>query len=557
MERDTEEIKAKFLALNTRQDVADILGIEEKSLRYFLYAVKPDNMYYGFVIKKKSGGDRHIDAPEDKLKSIQRKLADILNCVYKIKPAAHGFVIDKDIATNAKNHVKRKYVFNMDLENFFEQIHFGRIRGMLMKPPYSIGGEAALVIAQIACYKGRLPQGAPTSPILTNMICAPLDTQLTKLARKYNLRYSRYADDITFSSKEEFPKEIVYTDFGRVYIGKEVEEIISKNSFIINQKKTRVFDNRKRQEVTGLVVNQFVNIKREYIKEIRAIMHHCKTEGIYESAKIYTKKGKCKNNTIIELVKDESEENKQKVEEWFKLVLKGKIGYIRHIKGKNSYVFLKYAKELNELFEEDIFRIDDELELLEKIEKSVFILESEAECIQGSGFIAKGVGLLTNYHVTEDNGDYTVSTYKSDRMCSVSNNINLIKNNKNIDYACYRFGAQSEDALEVGTSKKLGIGTQVLVIGYPDYSSGNSPEVQNAQIISERIYMGQRLYTINGRIVHGASGGVVLDESYKVVGIIRCGPATIDETAVNAVQGLIPIDDVLQDLENAESFHKE
>lgn len=188
---------------------------------------------------------------------------------------------------------------------------------------------------------------------------------------------------------------------------------------------------------------------------------------------------------------------------------------------------------------------------MEKIEKSVFILESEAKCIQGSGFIAKGVGLLTNYHVTEDNGDYTVSTYKRDRICSVSNNINLIKNNKEIDYACYRFGAQSEDALEVGTSKKLGIGSQVLVIGYPDYSSGNSPEVQNAQIISERIYMGQRVYTINGRIVHGASGGAVLDESYKVVGIIKCGPATIDETVVNAVQGLIPIDDILQDLENA------
>ena len=120
--------------------------------------------------------------------------------VYKTKPAAHGFVLDKNVATNAKGHVKKKYVFNIDLENFFDQIHFGRVRGMLMKPPYNLGEEAALVISQIACYKGKLPQGAPTSPILTNMVCAPLDTQLTKLAKKYNLQYSRYADDITFST---------------------------------------------------------------------------------------------------------------------------------------------------------------------------------------------------------------------------------------------------------------------------------------------------------------------------------------------------------------------
>lgn len=550
MEQDTEEIKKKFLALKTRQDVADILEIKEKSLRYFLYAIKPDNMYSGFNIEKKSGGERHINAPNVKLKNIQRKLAYILNCVYKVKPAAHGFVIDKDITTNARNHVKRKYVFNMDLENFFEQIHFGRVRGMLMKQPYNIGEEAALVIAQIVCYKGKLPQGAPTSPILTNMICAPLDTQLTKLAKKYNMRYSRYADDITFSSKEEFPKEIVYTDLCGAHVGEELKEILSKNSFVVNQKKTRVFDYRKRQEVTGLVVNQFVNIKRKYIKEIRAILHHCRKDGIYEAAKMYVEKGECKNNKIGEWIKHESEENKQKVEEWFKSVLKGKIGYIRHIKGKSNYVFLKYAKELNEIFEEEIFRIAEEMELLERIEKSVFILETETEekCVQGSGFIVKGVGLLTNYHVTEDNGMYTVSTYKGEKKTSVSNIINLIKNNMDIDYACYEFGKSSEDALELGTSKGIGIGSKVLVIGYPDYVNGNSPEVQEAKIISKRIYMKQPIYTISGRIVHGASGGVVLDESYKVVGVIRCGPATTEEASDSAIQGIIPIDDILQDL---------
>ncbi len=552
MENNTEKIKDEFLSLRTRQDVADLLGIKEKSLRYFLYAIRPDNMYSQFVIKKKNGDDRYINAPDEKLKNIQRKLANVLNCVYKVKPAAHGFVIDKNIITNAKNHVRRKYVFNMDLENFFDQIHFGRVRGMLMNPPYSIGPEAALVIAQIACYKGKLPQGAPSSPILTNMICAPLDTQFTKLAKEYNLCYSRYADDITFSSnKNAFPDEIAYSDLTGIHLGKEIQDILTKNSFCANQRKTRIFDSRRRQEVTGLVVNRIVNIRRNYVKKIRAILFYCEKNGIYQTAKVYIEKGNCQNSTIIEMVKNEADESQEIVVEWFKLVLKGKIGYIKQVKGENNLVYLKYAKTLNDLFGEEIFHIDGNIELLKIIEKSVFILEAQTNdnYIQGSGFIVKNIGLLTNYHVTESNEMYTVSTYKNERVCSVSNELNLLKNNRDIDYACYNFGKNSEYALDLGSSKELAIGSTVLVVGYPDYNKKNSPEIQPTTIISERFYMGQRIYTIAGRIVHGASGGVVLNDAHKVVGVIRCGPATLEETSSSAVQGIIPIDDIINDLE--------
>ena len=104
MRQDSEQIKEKFLTLETREDVAALLGIQDKSLRYFLYSIKPDNMYSEFIIKKKNGEDRHIYAPDRRLKNIQRKMAQILNCVYKIKPAAHGFVLDKNIVT--KNLIK-------------------------------------------------------------------------------------------------------------------------------------------------------------------------------------------------------------------------------------------------------------------------------------------------------------------------------------------------------------------------------------------------------------------------------------------------------------------
>ena len=551
MKEDTQQIKEKFMKLVTRQDVAELLGIKDKSLRYFLYGIKTDKMYYEFKIQKKNGGERCINAPDDRLKNIQRKLAHILNCVYEPKSAAHGFVLERNIITNAQRHVKKKYVFNLDLENFFDQVHFGRVRGMLMKPPYGIGAEAALVIAQIACYKGKLPQGAPTSPILTNMVCAPLDTQLIRLAQKYKLHYTRYADDISFSSyREEIPPAIVYVDYEGVHIGKELREKLEQNSFVPNEKKTRMFDCRKRQEVTGLVVNQFVNIKREYIKKVRAMLFQCRNDKIYQAAERYIELGNCKNKQILDLIKNKSDESKEQVIDWFKSVLKGKINYIGEVKGKNNKVFLKYATELNKICNEEIIHLNSQMELLEKIEKSVFVIEHDGNgsYCQGSGFILKNVGLLTNYHVTEENEIYNVFTCKSEKVTSLINPGNLLACNREIDYACYNWGGQSEDALLLGNSKNLKIGDKVIIIGYPNYCVGNSPEIQSVDIISVRKFMKQDIYTVSGRVVHGASGGVVLNLSYEVVGVIRCGMATTEELDSNANQGFIPIHDIVDDL---------
>ena len=148
---DNEEVKKAFLELKTREDVATILGIRERSLRYFLFKRRPERLYKTFTIKKRNGTERQISAPCREWKTIQRKLADVLSCVYTPKVCAYGFIPGKSIVGNATQHTKRNLVLNIDLQDFFTQIHFGRIRGMLMKPPYSIGEEAATTIAQIAC----------------------------------------------------------------------------------------------------------------------------------------------------------------------------------------------------------------------------------------------------------------------------------------------------------------------------------------------------------------------------------------------------------------------
>ena len=224
-----KELQLQFYKLKTRQDVSKILGIKDRSLRYFLYGVGTENLYHEIEIKKRNGGIRKICAPEDKLKNIQRKMLHILEEVYRKKPAAYGFINDKSNVSNAQNHCKRELILNIDLKDFFDQIHFGRVFGLLKKEPYSIGEEAAKVIAQLVCYKGKLPQGAPTSPIISNMICSPLDTQLTHLAKRYKLVYTRYADDITFSThRNKFPIEIVDIVENKIELGSSLKEILKK-----------------------------------------------------------------------------------------------------------------------------------------------------------------------------------------------------------------------------------------------------------------------------------------------------------------------------------------
>ena len=551
--RQDDEIVSKFYKLQSRVDVADLLEIEEQSLRYFLYKRRPDNMYKKFTIRKKSGGARTILSPEAKLKNIQKKLAYILTLVYEPKVCVYGFIPDKNIIDNARNHIKRNQIFNIDLKDFFTQIHFGRIRGMLINQPYNIGDEAAITIAQIACFKGILPQGAPSSPIITNMICKPLDNHLLRLAKKHRITYTRYADDLTFSTYyPKFPSAIVHGNLSELVIGRELLEILHKNSFNVNEEKVFLNSRSTRQEVTGLVVNKFPNIKREYIKKLRAILHNCQTHNILYAAKKYITLGNCNNANIISLVK--SGERPEIIESWFKNVLKGKINYVKQVKGEEDFTFLKYAFIMNTIFSEEIFDISILDEFMSKVEQNVFILECDkldttGRYIQGSGFLLKGLGLITNSHVTESGDFFRVYHFnKQNHINIISNSTNMIKESTTLDYALYEQSTLSS-CFDIGESRNLKQGMYVTIIGYPNYKRGNTPYIQNCEITSiSQNYMGSIFYTVSGRVVHGASGGIVLDKDRKVVGLLKGGIVNFEDEPEHEMQGFIPIHIVINDI---------
>lgn len=268
------EIMRTLKDVKTRNELADYIGVSRKHLSYILFIKKTENLYQTFDIPKKSGGVRHIHAPKKELKQIQRKLADALyeyeekiGAENKInKNISHAFEKQKSFITNAKVHRNKRFVINIDLKDFFDSFHFGRIRGYFIKNKnYELSEEVATTIAQIACYNSRLPQGAPSSPIITNIICNIFDMRLLNLSRKYKLNYTRYADDLTFSTNDKnfLIKEKVFFE--------DLLKEITRAGFNINSKKTRIQYKDSHQEVTGIVVNKKLNVNKNYYKQTRAM----------------------------------------------------------------------------------------------------------------------------------------------------------------------------------------------------------------------------------------------------------------------------------------------
>ena len=207
--RPPDDLVERFSRLRHGRDVAELLEVPYSVLVHILYWGRHKYPYRDFVIRKRSGRERLIEAPADSVDILQTKLLRILELVYKPRPAAQGFVQGRSIVSNALRHVGKSYVLNIDLKDFFPSIHFGRVRGLFMAQPYGVGAPASRFLAQLCCSQGKLPQGAPTSPIVSNMICSKLDGDLQKLAKKYRCTYTRYADDITFSTTaKEFPEDL-------------------------------------------------------------------------------------------------------------------------------------------------------------------------------------------------------------------------------------------------------------------------------------------------------------------------------------------------------------
>jgi retron-type reverse transcriptase len=268
--------------------LADAMGITVAELRFlgFHREVARTHHYHSFTLPKKTGGERLISAPMPRLKRAQYWVLDNILGKVPAHDAAHGFLAGRSIVSNAAPHAGHDVVINLDVKDFFPSIAFGRIKGVFRHLGY---GEAMATLLALLCSENRaqawqvdgeklfvggkarervLPQGAPTSPMLTNLLCRRLDRRLLGLARQLGFVYTRYADDLTFSASGEAARDNVGRLLGRV------RWILRDEGFTPHPDKERVMRKGRRQEVTGLVVNaDRPGVSRETRRRLRAALH--------------------------------------------------------------------------------------------------------------------------------------------------------------------------------------------------------------------------------------------------------------------------------------------
>lgn len=282
----------RFNEIKNREQLADFLKIKKSSLSYILYKLDPEKKYHSFQIPKKNGEMRNIDSPTNMLKDIQKRLSFALNTYYDNvckendikRNVSTAFEKKKGIYDNARRHVNKKYVVSVDIKNFFPSFNFGRILNYFQKNKYfCLPYNVAVCISQLVCYNGYLPQGAPTSPLISNLIFQIVDSHIIKIAKEYKLTYTRYADDLTFSTNNrDFPNHL------DSFI-KQLTSQLQKDGFEINPLKTRISYCNSKQKVTGLVVNKKVSIDSDYNSKLRGMLHRLYCTGkIIENDKEFT-----------------------------------------------------------------------------------------------------------------------------------------------------------------------------------------------------------------------------------------------------------------------------
>ena len=525
-------LRDSFKALRTPSDVADLLGISYSRLAYYVHGVLEVDRYRRFEIKKRSGGVRQIDEPVRTLKIAQQSLNKILQAIYDPRPCVHGFVADRNIATNAGLHARRRFVLNIDLEDFFPSINFGRVRGMFLKFPYDCDPAVATFLAQLCVYRDRLPQGAPTSPTISNMIAARLDRELERLARKEHCAYSRYADDITFSTNAvKFPWPLARHDAqtGAFQVGADLERVIKSNGFAVNIGKVRLQHSTYKQEVTGLIVNRRVNVPRTYIRQVRAMLHAWEKYGLPAASREFFKRFDTKDRAGFKRSTDE-----------FSTVVKGKIDYLKMIRGEDDGIvrrFLGIYADLNPKF---VPRpVTNHPAHLAQVFDSVWVLECEDTYFQGTAFALADVGLITCEHVL---GKAT-HAYKADRP-DERFPIAVVYAERAFDLALVSINAPLGSSLKKGRSDVLGVGSPITVVGYPNHALRDSGVMMPGNIVGYRTVSTVRRMLVSAPIIQGGSGGPVLDDRGKVIGVAVTGADKMENADKTEAHGVIPIETI-------------
>jgi RNA-directed DNA polymerase len=551
---------ASFHNIFIRTDVdymsKHLLGVEYSVIKRLIY---PSPSYKSFIINKKNGSPRVIQEPRKPLKDLQVKILAFLETnANPEKPCVHGFTQGRSIVTNAQKHCspKTRFLLNIDLKNFFPSITFYRVRGLLQKPPFSCSYSVATVLAHICTKTGELPQGAPTSPFISNLICRRLDSDLMELARRHQSTYTRYADDISFSfsvrESSRLPLNICSYDSGVVRLGNELISTVVNHGFNINEAKTRLSNYLRRLEVTGLTINEFPNVKRNFIDRIRGALHAWERYG-YDAAQANWESHVQANNDGEYNRKRWTRQRRFKDTPKLERIIWGKLLYLRMVRGSEDTIYSRLASKYNILVARDhggglLLPVKKIVTSERDAELATFVIswegvyrpnnQPEEFCAaEGTAFaFCSARQLITCEHLFRfqtDSGhqvDFN-SVHMQEKEIKVHNpflnttyTAQLIKLDLDRDVAVLEIIGDTPNIPHFVPKETIMKRNEPgILIGYPNWHPGKPLDQASTQVAN--LYMRGALNRIEIRelIRKGNSGGPFVDELYRVAGIAQSG----------------------------------
>lgn len=329
-----QQLRKAFLGLRTRAQLASLLEVSEQELCYVAWGMQDAEKYRDFEIRKRRGGVRKISAPASgMLRAIQYALKKYLEACYEPPLSAHGYIRGRSIKTNAQPHEGCETMLKLDLKDFFPSITDKRVYGLLRARPFSFRTDIAATLTAIICHGGHLPQGACTSPVVSNLMCAGLDKDLGDLARINRVKYTRYADDITlsyFSSDHPFVIKTEGKKLVRPIVS--VSDLIAMHGFALNPHKVRFLNKYCRRITTGVVTNIRLNVPQSFIRETNRILKLAGRHGVSKVAEWYFA-ARAPNSAT----------------DRFFDTMRGRIEYARMIRGKEDAICSRHSQYLNNL----------------------------------------------------------------------------------------------------------------------------------------------------------------------------------------------------------------